>query len=81
MFGKGVMAMFNKPGPLDQEALSIVIAVLHQALASLPPDQRTEARQMEMASRILAKALAGERDSIRLRTAALVRTTSEASAA
>ncbi len=73
--------MFNKPGHLDPEALSIVIAVLHQALASLPPDQRTEAREMDMASSILAKALSGERDPIRLRTAALVRTASEASAA
>ena len=55
----------------DPETISLLGAVLEQAIAALPPDDRSQERKTLLASKILSAASAGERDPIRLRAAAL----------
>ena len=55
----------------DPETVSLLGAVLEQAIAALPPDDRSQERKTLLASKILSAASAGERDPVRLQAAAL----------
>jgi hypothetical protein len=55
----------------DPQTIATFVAVLDQAIAALPQDRRTQARKTQLACQILGAAAAGERDPIRLQTAAL----------
>jgi hypothetical protein len=55
----------------DPEMVATMIAVLDQAVAALPPDQRGQERKTLIASKILSAAAAGERDPLRLKAAGL----------
>jgi hypothetical protein len=55
----------------DPQTITTLSAVLDQAIAALPQDRRSQARKVQLASRILSAAAAGERDPIRLQAAAL----------
>jgi len=55
----------------DPEELSLLGRVFDQAIASLPSSMRTPAKTMEIAKIILERAVAGERDPIKLEFAAL----------
>jgi hypothetical protein len=57
----------------DPETVSLLGAVLKQAIAALPADSRSQERKTLLASKILSAAASGERDPIRLRAAALAR--------
>jgi len=56
----------------DPETLSMLKRVFDQAITALPPGQQTPERKSLMASRLLRLAAGGERDPVRLRTAALL---------
>jgi len=56
----------------DPETVSLMQAALEDALLKLPSALRTPAAKGELAVRILKRASDGERDPIRLRTAALL---------
>ena len=55
----------------DPETVSLLGAVLEQAIAALPADHRSQGRKTLLASKILSAASAGERDPVVLRAAAL----------
>jgi hypothetical protein len=55
----------------DPETVSLLGAVLEQAIAALPPDRRSQERKTLLASKLLSAAWAGERDPARLQAAAL----------
>ena len=55
----------------DPETVSLLGAVLEQAIAALPPDNRSQERKTLLVSKILSAASAGERDPVRLQAAAL----------
>jgi len=57
----------------DPISVTLLRQVLDNAWALLPETGRQTETKFEMASRILASAAKGERDPVRLRTAALVR--------
>src|SRR3954469_13374209 len=46
----------------DPEGVSTLIVTLNQAVAALPPDERTQEQKAKLASKILSAASAGERD-------------------
>jgi hypothetical protein len=56
---------------VGDETVSLLGAVLDQAIAALPPDGRSQERKTLLASKLLSAASAGERDPVRLREAAL----------
>ena len=62
--------MLTKIAAFDPETVSLLGAVLDQAIAALPPDGRSQERKTLLASKLLSAA-AGERDPVRLRAAAL----------
>jgi hypothetical protein len=53
----------------DPETISMLKAVLDEAIADLPPNQKTQSQKSLLASRLLELASNGERDPFRLRTA------------
>jgi hypothetical protein len=55
----------------DPETLALLRTVLIEAEQSLPVQARTSETRVQLASGILAAARGGERDPVRLRTAAL----------
>ena len=55
----------------DPETVSLLGAVLDQAIAALPPERRTQERKTLLAAQILSAASSGERDPARLQAAAL----------
>lgn len=55
----------------DPETLNVLRVALDEAWNNLPAEIQAKASKGEMASRILARAAAGERDAARLRIAAL----------
>ena len=55
----------------DPETVATLTAVLDQAFAALPPNQRVQERKTVLASKILCAASTGERDPVRLKAAAL----------
>ena len=55
----------------EPQTITMLNAVLDQAIAALPQDRRTQARKTQLAAQILSAAAAGERDPIRLHAAAL----------
>ena len=55
----------------DPETVSLLGAVLEQAIAALPADHRSQGRKTLLASKIRSAASAGERDPVVLRAAAL----------
>jgi hypothetical protein len=55
----------------DSETVSLLGAVLEQAIGALPPDRRSQEQKTLLASKILSAASAGERDPVRLQAAAL----------
>jgi hypothetical protein len=55
----------------DPETVSLLGAVLEQAIGALPPDRRSQEQKTLLASKILSAASAGERDPVRLQAAAL----------
>jgi hypothetical protein len=55
----------------DPETVSLLAAVLEQAIAALPPDRRSQERKTLLASKLLSAASTGERDPARLQAAAL----------
>jgi hypothetical protein len=57
---------------LDPETLALLKRVYDDALSTLPVSQQTSERRSQIATRILGLAAAGERDSVRLRRAALL---------
>jgi hypothetical protein len=59
-------------GSYDQETVVLLRAVLDDAWASLPPQQRSTTPKSEVAMRILRLATRGERDPVKLRAGALV---------
>jgi hypothetical protein len=66
----GTTTMLTKAA-FDPETVSLLGAVLEQAIAALPPDDRSQERKTLLASKILSAASAGERDPVRLQAAAL----------
>jgi hypothetical protein len=61
------------PGAMFQpDEIKLMRSALDEAATILPRDKRTSAMKVKLASRILAAAAKGERDPIRLRTAALL---------
>jgi hypothetical protein len=63
--------MLTKIATFDPETVSLLGAVLDQAIAALPPDDRTQERKTLLASKLLSAASTGGRDPVRLREAAL----------
>jgi hypothetical protein len=63
--------MLTKPAAFDPDTVSLLGAVLEQAIAKLPPDGRSQERKTLLASKLLSAASAGERDPVRLQAAAL----------
>ena len=63
--------MLTKIAAFDPETVSLLGAVLDQAIAALPPDGRSQERKTLLASKLLSAASTGERDPVRLREAAL----------
>jgi hypothetical protein len=59
-------------GSYDQETVVLLRAVLDDAWASLPPQQKSTTAKSEVAMRILRLATRGERDPVKLRAGALV---------
>jgi hypothetical protein len=55
-------AMLTKPAAFDPDTVSLLGAVLEQAIAKLPPDGRSQERKTLLASKLLSAASAGERD-------------------
>ena len=70
---EGEVASMSSPQGVvfDPEELSLLGSVFDQAIASLPSSMRTPAKTMEIAKVILERAVAGERDPIKLEFAAL----------
>jgi hypothetical protein len=62
--------MLTKAAAFDPETVSLLGAVLEQAIAALPPDRRSQERKTLLAAKLLSAASAGERDPVRLRAAA-----------
>jgi hypothetical protein len=62
--------MTSQTAAYDPETVATLTAVLDQAFAALPPDQRVQERKTILASKILSAASAGERDPVRLKAAA-----------
>jgi hypothetical protein len=60
-----------KKNAFDPETVSLLSAVLEDAVAALPKARRSQERKTLLASNILSAASAGERDPVRLRAAAL----------
>ena len=58
-------------GSFEPEDISLLKGVLDDAFAALPPELRVSSVQALVAERILKSAANGERDRVRLRTAAL----------
>jgi hypothetical protein len=56
----------------DPETLSMLKRVFDQSIAALPTALQTPERKSLVASRLLRLAARGERDPVRLRTAALI---------
>jgi hypothetical protein len=56
----------------DPDTVQILKTVLDEAWASLVPDQQALTTRSEMAGRILDAAARGERDPVKLKTAALI---------
>ena len=67
----GTTVMLTHTAALDPETVSLLSAVLDQAIAALPPPDRSQERKALFASKLLSAASAGERDPVRLRAAAL----------
>ena len=64
--------MTSQTRAYDPETVATMIAVLDQAIAALPPDQRGQERKTLIASKIMGSAAAaGERDPLRLKAAGL----------
>ena len=63
--------MLTKIAAFDPETVSLLAAVLDQAITALPPDGRSQERKTLLASNLLSAASARERDPVRLREAAL----------
>jgi hypothetical protein len=63
--------MLTNTAVFDPETVSLLSAVLDQAIAALPPGGRSPERKTLLASKLLSAASAGERDPVRLRAAAL----------
>jgi hypothetical protein len=63
--------MLTKTAAYDPETVSLLSAVLDQAIAALPPGGRSQERKTLLASKLLSAASTGERDPVRLRAAAL----------
>ena len=55
----------------DPETIEVLRTALDEAWSSLPPRKQALVNKTDLAERILALAAIGERDPIRLRTAAL----------
>jgi hypothetical protein len=70
---EGEVASMSSPQGVvfDPEELLILGSVFDQAIASLPSSMRTPAKTTEIAKIILERAVAGERDPIKLEFAAL----------
>jgi hypothetical protein len=71
MGSTGTATMPTQQTAFDPETVSMMVAVLEDAIAALPPDYRSQERKTLLASKILNAALTGERDPIQLRAAAL----------
>ena len=67
----GTTVMLTHTAAFDPETISLLSAVLDQAIAALPPPDRSQERKALFASKLLSAASAGERDPVRLRAAAL----------
>jgi hypothetical protein len=63
--------LLTKPAAFDPETVSLLRAVLDQAIATLPLEGRSQEYKTLLASKLLRAASAGERDPIRLQAAAL----------
>jgi hypothetical protein len=63
--------MLTKTVAFDPETVSLLSAVVDQAIAALPPHGRSQEQKTILASKLLSAASAGERDPVRLRAAAL----------
>jgi hypothetical protein len=63
--------MLTNTAVFDPETVSLLSAVLDQAIAALPPGGRSQERKTLLASKLLSAASTGERDPVRLRAAAL----------
>jgi hypothetical protein len=70
---EGEVASMSSPQGVvfDPEELLLLGSVFDQAIASLPSSMRTPAKTTEIAKIILERAVAGERDPIKLECAAL----------
>jgi hypothetical protein len=63
--------MLTNTAAFDPETVSLLGAVLNEAIAALPPAGRSQERKTLLASKLLSAAAAGVRDPVHLRAAAL----------
>jgi len=64
--------MKNQGGVFEPETIALLRQCLEEAWNQLPPIEQARVSKTALAQRILNAAASGERDPVRLRTAALV---------